>query len=48
MADPDTRERLLALGFEPAFASSAELAALIERELPLMRAIAQRAGITAD
>lgn len=48
VADPDTRERLLALGFEPAFASSAELAALIERELPLMRAIAQRAGITAD
>ncbi len=46
--DPETRGKLLANGFEPAYGSSKTLAALIEKELPLMRAVAQRAGITAD
>lgn len=46
--DPETRDKLLANGFEPAYGSSKALAALIEKELPLMRAVAQRAGITAD
>lgn len=48
MADPDTRSKLLANGFEPSFGTSAELASLITRELPKMRAVAQRANITAD
>ncbi|MBY4896447.1 tripartite tricarboxylate transporter substrate binding protein [Cupriavidus sp. AU9028] len=48
MADQDTRSKLLAAGFEPSYASSAELAALIDKELPLMRAVAQRANIKAD
>ncbi len=46
--DPETRDKLLANGFEPAYGSSKALASLIEKELPLMRAVAQRAGITAD
>lgn len=46
--DPETRDKLLANGFDPAYGSSKALAALIEKELPLMRAVAQRAGITAD
>ncbi len=46
--DAETRDKLLANGFEPAYGSSKALAALIEKELPLMRAVAQRAGITAD
>lgn len=48
MADPDTRDKLLAAGFEPSFGSAAELAELINKELPVMRAVAQRANITAD
>lgn len=48
VADPETRDKLLANGFEPTFESSKAVSALIEKELPLMRAIAQRAGITAD
>ncbi|WP_311220656.1 MULTISPECIES: tripartite tricarboxylate transporter substrate binding protein [unclassified Acidovorax] len=48
VADPDTRDKLLANGFEPAYASAKEVSALVEKELPLMRAIAQRAGIQAD
>jgi tripartite-type tricarboxylate transporter receptor subunit TctC len=48
VAEPETRDKLLANGFEPGFESSRAVSALIEKELPLMRAIAQRAGITAD
>lgn len=48
MADPDTRSKLLANGFEPSYGSGAEVANLITRELPKMRAVAQRANITAD
>ncbi|NYH98218.1 tripartite-type tricarboxylate transporter receptor subunit TctC [Cupriavidus plantarum] len=48
MADADTRKQLLDAGFEPSYASGAAVSALIARELPLMRATAQRANITAD
>ena len=48
MADPDTRARLNAQGFEPAYSNAAAASALINRELPVMRAIAARANITAD
>lgn len=48
MADPDMRSKLLANGFEPSYGSGAEVANLITRELPKMRAVAQRANITAD
>jgi tripartite-type tricarboxylate transporter receptor subunit TctC len=48
VSDPETRDKLLSMGFEPAYGSSKSLAELIDKELPLMRAIAQRASITAD
>ncbi|MGE6339924.1 tripartite tricarboxylate transporter substrate-binding protein, partial [Acidovorax sp. NPDC077664] len=48
VSDPDTRDKMIAVGFEPAYASSKAVAELIDKELPLMRAIAQRASITAD
>jgi tripartite-type tricarboxylate transporter receptor subunit TctC len=48
MADPETRNKLLANGFEANYGTGAEVAALISRELPKMRAVAQRANITAD
>lgn len=48
MADADTRKQLLDAGFEPSYADGAAVSALIARELPLMRATAQRANITAD
>ncbi len=48
MADPGTRQKLLDNGFEPVFMPGKEVSAMIEKELPLMRAIAQRAGIKAD
>jgi len=48
MADAETRGKLVANGFEPAYGSAAQAAALIEQELPRMRAIAQRANIQAD
>lgn len=48
IADPDTRDKMVAVGFEPAFASSKALGELIDKELPLMRAVALRAGITVD
>ncbi|MGO4331631.1 Bug family tripartite tricarboxylate transporter substrate binding protein [Cupriavidus sp. 2TAF22] len=48
MADPDTRKKLLDNGFEPAYGNAAEVTALITKELPRMRAIAQRANIQAD
>ena len=48
MADADTRAKLVAQGFEPAYSNAAASAALINRELPVMRALAVRANITAD
>jgi tripartite-type tricarboxylate transporter receptor subunit TctC len=48
MADPDTRAKLNAQGLEPAYSNAAAASELINRELPLMRAVAARAGITAD
>jgi len=48
MADPDTRAKLSAQGLEPAYSNAVAASALINRELPLMRAIAARANITAD
>lgn len=48
VADPETRDKLIAVGFEPTYASAKAVSELIDKELPLMRAIAQRAAITAD
>ncbi|CAN5674783.1 tripartite tricarboxylate transporter substrate binding protein [soil metagenome] len=48
MADPATREKLVAQGFEPAYSTAAAASELINRELPAMRALAVRANITAD
>ena len=48
VSDLETRDKMVAVGFEPSYASSKVLAELIDKELPLMRAIAQRAAITAD
>lgn len=48
MADPETREKLVGVGFEPSYADGAAVTALITGELPRMRAIAERAQIHAD
>ena len=48
VADPETRDKLIAVGFEPTYASAKAVSELIDKELPLMRAIALRASITAD
>lgn len=48
MADPDTRKQLQNAGFEPLEGNGAAVSALINKELPVMRATAQRANITAD
>lgn len=48
VATPAARTALQAQGAEPAFAGAAASLAQIERELPLMRAVAQRASIKAD
>jgi tripartite-type tricarboxylate transporter receptor subunit TctC len=48
IADADTRAKLAAQGLEPAYSNSAAVSELISKELPLMRAIAARANITAD
>lgn len=48
LATPEAREALLANGAEPAFSGAAGAAAQIERELPLMRAVARRANIQPD
>jgi tripartite-type tricarboxylate transporter receptor subunit TctC len=48
VADPETRDKLIAAGFEPTYASAKAVSELIDKELPLMRAVAQRAAITAD
>jgi len=48
MADPDTRAKLSAQGLEPVYSNAAAASELINRELPVMRAVAARANITAD
>jgi tripartite-type tricarboxylate transporter receptor subunit TctC len=48
MATPDARAALLAQGAEPAFAPAAAAAAQIDKEMPVMRAVAKRANIQAD
>lgn len=48
VATPAARTALQAQGAEPAFAGAAASLAQIESELPLMRAVAQRANIRAD
>ena len=45
VASPEVREKLLAAGLEPAWQNGAATTALIEKELPLMRATALRANI---
>ena len=47
-ATPELRAALMAQGAEPSFSNAAAAAAQIERELPLMRAVARRANIQAD
>jgi tripartite-type tricarboxylate transporter receptor subunit TctC len=48
IADPDTRSKLAAAGLEPAYSNAAAASDLINKELPLMRAVAIRSNITAD
>jgi tripartite-type tricarboxylate transporter receptor subunit TctC len=48
MSTAEARSALLANGAEPAFSPAAAAVAQIERELPLMRAVARRANIQAD
>lgn len=45
---PDARAAMLAQGAEPSFSDGAASLAQIERELPQMKAVAQRANIQAD
>ena len=46
--DPEARKAMLAQGMEPDFEDSKQGQALIAKELPQMRELAQRAHITAD
>ena len=48
MAMPDTRSALQAQGVEPVHSNAAASVAQIERELPMMRAVARRANIQPD
>jgi tripartite-type tricarboxylate transporter receptor subunit TctC len=48
MAMPETRSALQAQGVEPIFGNAASSVAQIDRELPMMRAIARRANIQPD
>ncbi|REN16731.1 tripartite tricarboxylate transporter substrate binding protein, partial [Mycobacterium tuberculosis] len=43
IADPETKARLLAAGLEPSYSNAAASVELINRELPIMRAVAARA-----
>ncbi len=45
LAQPDVRERLATLGFEPVGSSPAALRVLVEREVPKWGDVARRAGI---
>lgn len=48
LADPDTRKKLAESGIEPSYAPGKQVSATIDKELPQMRAIAQRANIKLD
>jgi tripartite-type tricarboxylate transporter receptor subunit TctC len=48
MANPELRKKLNDLGLIPAYASSQSVKARIEKDLPLMRAVAARTGIEAE
>lgn len=48
IADPDTRKTLTDNGIEPSYAPGKQVSAMIEKEAPQMRAIAQRANIKLD
>lgn len=48
LAQADTKEALRAQGAEPTYGDAAAAAAQIDRELPLMRAVARRANIQGD
>ena len=48
LADPATRKQLIEAGFEPRYGTPAQAEAQIEAELPKMRAIARRAGISSQ
>ncbi|HVL44891.1 MAG TPA: tripartite tricarboxylate transporter substrate binding protein [Acidovorax sp.] len=48
LADAEIRNKLIAAGLEPSYATGDAVLAQIEDELPRMRAIAQRAQIRAD
>jgi tripartite-type tricarboxylate transporter receptor subunit TctC len=48
MADPEIRSKLVASGLEHAYEPADAVTALIEDELPRMRAVAQRANIRAE
>jgi tripartite-type tricarboxylate transporter receptor subunit TctC len=45
VAAPDVREKMVAAGLEPRWLDGSAVGALIEKELPVMRAIALRANI---
>ncbi|NUO84696.1 MAG: tripartite tricarboxylate transporter substrate binding protein [Cupriavidus sp.] len=48
IADPATRKQLAESGIEPSYAPGSQVAAMIDKEIPQMRAIAQRAHIKLD
>lgn len=48
MKDPEVRQKLLANGLEPKYAAGEQVSAMIDRELPRMRTIAQKSGIQAN
>jgi len=48
MNDREIQEKLVANGLEPSYATPEQVAAMIEKDLPRMRAIAQKASIQAN
>jgi tripartite-type tricarboxylate transporter receptor subunit TctC len=48
LRSPEVNKRLIDLGFEPVAGSGAELAAIIERDLPIWRVLVQQSGARAD
>lgn len=47
-ADPQVQQKMKAQGFEPDYADAAAAAERIRKEIPAMKALAERAGIKAD
>jgi dienelactone hydrolase len=48
LKSPDVNKRLIDLGFEPVAGSGADLAAIIERDLPVWRDLVQKSGAKAE